>query len=68
MIIVFTCWKINQKMTRYDLPEGDLKCSYVKPENAKMCLPAAFTEMNVEIKGSYRYEGKNYQHRPLYIW
>lgn len=41
MIIVFTCWKINKKVTRYDLPEGELKWSYVKPENAKMCLPAA---------------------------
>lgn len=53
-------------MTRYDLPEGDLKWSYLKPENAKMCLPAAFTEMNGEIKVSYRYEGKNYQHNRYY--
>ena len=66
MIIVFTCWKINKKVTRYDLPEGELKWSYVKPENAKMCLPAAFTGLDGKIMGSYRYDGKNYQSNRYY--
>lgn len=66
MIIVFACWKINQKVTRYDLPEGELKWSYIKPENAKMCLPAAFTGVDGEIMGSYRYDGKNYQSNRYY--
>ena len=66
MIIVFACWKINQKVTRYDLPEGELKWSYIKPENAKMCLPAAFTGLDGEIMGSYRYDGKNYQSNRYY--
>ena len=59
MIIVFACWKINQKVTRYDLPEGELKWSYIKPENAKMCLPAAFTGVDGKIMGSYRYDGNH---------
>lgn len=65
-IIVFTCWKINQKMTRYDLPEGELKWSYIKPENARMCLPAAFTGLDGKIMGSYRYDGENYQYNRYY--
>ena len=66
IIIVFACWKINRKVTRFDLPEGELKWSYMKPENAKMCLPAAFTEMNGGIRGSYRYDGKSYQRNKYY--
>lgn len=66
IIIVFTCWKINQKVTRFELPEGELKWSYIKPENAKMCLPAAFTEVNGKIRGSYRYDGKSYQRNNYY--
>ena len=66
MIIVFACWKINKKVTRYDLPEGELKWSYIKPENAKMCLPAAFTGLDGKIMGSYRYDGKNYQSNRYY--
>ena len=66
MIIVFACWKINKKVTRFDLPEGDLKWSCVKPENAKMCLPAAFTGLDGKIMGSYRYDGKNYQSNRYY--
>lgn len=66
MIIVFACWKINKKVTRFDLPEGDLKWSCVKPENARMCLPAAFTGLDGKIMGSYRYDGKNYQSNRYY--
>lgn len=35
----FTLYHIGNKVTRFDYPEGDLRWSYVKPENAKMCLP-----------------------------
>ena len=66
MIIVFACWKINKKVTRFDLPEGELKWSYIKPENARMCLPAAFTGLDGKIMGSYRYDGKNYQSNRYY--
>ena len=48
------------KVTRYDLPNGELKWSNVKPENAKMCLPAAFTDTNNHIIGAYRIDGKTY--------
>ena len=66
VIIGFICWHISNKVTRFDLPEGDLKWSCVKPKNAKMCLPAAFTDTDGEIIGSYRYDGKNYQSNKYY--
>lgn len=66
VIIGFICWHISNKVTRYDLPEGELKWSYIKPENARMCLPAAFTGVDGKIMGSYRYDGKNYQSNRYY--
>ena len=35
---------IEKKVTRFDLPEGELKWSPVRPKKAKMCIPAAFTD------------------------
>jgi hypothetical protein len=52
---------IEKRVTRFDLPEGELKWSNERPKNAKMCLPAAFTNENGKISGAYRYDGKNYQ-------
>ncbi len=49
------------QLTKYPLPEGDLKWSMSRPENAKMCLPAAFTGKDGNVEGSYRLDGKNYQ-------
>ena len=51
---------MQKKVTRFDLPDGELKWSYVKPKDAKMCLPAAFTEKDGKISGLYRYNGNNY--------
>ena len=59
--IGFICWHTSKSVTRFDLPDGELKWSSVKPTNAKMCLPAAFTNENGKISGAYRYDGKNYQ-------
>lgn len=61
IIFVFTFWHITTRVTRYDLPDGELKWSTVRPENAKMCLPAAFTDEVGKISGAYRCNGKNYQ-------
>ena len=66
VIIGSICWHISNKVTRFDLPEGELKWSYIKPENARMCLPAAFTGLDGKIMGSYRYDGKNYQSNRYY--
>ena len=52
---------MQKKVTRFDLPKGELKWSPVKPVNAKMCIPAAFTNEDGKISGAYRYDGKNYQ-------
>lgn len=59
--IGFICWHTSNRVTRFDLPDGELKWSSVKPTNAKMCLPAAFTNENREISGAYRYDGRTYQ-------
>lgn len=48
------------KVTRYELPKGELKWSKVRPRNAKMCLPAAFTGDNGKVLNAYRLNGKNY--------
>ena len=61
MGISFTYGVTGVKVTRYDLPEGELKWSYEKPKDAKMCVPAAFTSKNGKIAGAYRYKGKTYQ-------
>ena len=61
ILLWFSCWNINNKVTRFDLPDGELKWSPVKPKSAKMCLPAAFTNEDRKISGAYRYDGKNYQ-------
>lgn len=51
---------IEKRVTRFDLPKGELKWSKTRPENAKMCLPAAFTDVNGGITGAYRISGKSY--------
>ena len=52
---------IKKKVTRFNLPKGKLKWSNKRPQNAKMCLPAAFTETDGEILGAYRINGKTYE-------
>ena len=52
---------IKKKVTRFNLPKGELKWSNKRPQNAKMCLPAAFTETDGEILGAYRINGKTYE-------
>ena len=52
---------IEKKMTRFDLPEGELKWSPIRPKKAKMCIPAAFTDTDGNISGLYRYDGKNHR-------
>ena len=52
---------IEKKVTRFDLPEGELKWSPVRPKKAKMCIPAAFTDTDGNISGLYRYDGNNYR-------
>ena len=52
---------IEKKVTRIDLPKGELKWSNKRPQNAKMCVPAAFTDEQGQILGAYRINGKNYE-------
>ena len=52
---------IEKKVTRIDLPKGELKWSNKRPQNAKMCVPAAFTDEQGQILGAYRINGKTYE-------
>lgn len=63
LLIVTGClyWYFAAGVTRFDLPEGELRWTDKRPERARMCLPAAFTDENGKILGSYRYNGKSYQ-------
>lgn len=61
IIIGVTYWHITAKVTRFDLPEGELKWTNKRPENAKMCIPAAFTDEKGRILGAYRINGRNYE-------
>ena len=38
-------------VTRFDLPKGELKWSNTRPQNARMCIPAAFTDEQGQILG-----------------
>ena len=41
-----------------DLPEGELAWTTERPKNAKMCIPAAFTDLEGNVEGEYRLNGK----------
>ena len=51
----------EKKVTRFDLPKDELKWSNKRPQNAKMCIPAAFTDEQGQILGAYRINGKSYE-------
>ena len=51
----------EKKVTRFDLPKGELKWSNKRPQNAKMCIPAAFTDEQGQILGAYKINGKTYE-------
>ena len=58
---VVTYIHIDNKVTRYELPSGEIKWTLTRPKDAKVCIPAAFTGEDGKISGSYRYNGKTYQ-------
>lgn len=51
---------LDKRVSRFDLPEGELRWSHTRPQNARMCIPAAFTTPSGRIAGAYRINGKNY--------
>ena len=58
---IVTYIHIDNKVTRYELPSGEIKLTHTRPKDAKMCIPAAFTGEDGKISGSYRCDGKTYQ-------
>ena len=44
-----------------DLPEGELAWSTERPKDAKMCIPAAFTDLEGNYEGGKRIIGKKYK-------
>ena len=57
-LVAYGYYGYQTKVTRFDLPEGELKWSNERPSNAKMCLPAAFTDTKGCVMGTYRINGK----------
>ena len=53
--------QISKHVTRYDLPEGELRWTTIRPKDAKMCIPAAFTTEDGKVAGAYRLGGKTHQ-------
>ena len=51
---------IEKRVTRFDLPKGELKWSKTKPVNAKLCVPAAFSTADNYVVGSHKINGKSY--------
>ena len=56
ILSIFIYHYIDEKVTRLDLPKGEIKWSVVKPKNAKMCIPAAFTGEDGKISESLEIE------------
>ena len=50
----------EKKVTRFDLPKGELKWSKTKPVDAKLCVPAAFSTAKNYVVGSHKINGKSY--------
>ena len=44
-------------LTIIKLPDGKLSWTTEKPKNAKMCVPAAFTDQKGRVEGEYRQNG-----------
>ncbi len=61
LLALFICLYLKNGVTRFDLPDGELKWSNKRPEKAKMCIPAAFTDEKGQILGAYRINGKSYE-------
>ena len=61
VVISFAYSYIEKKVTRIELPKGELNWTNIRPKNAKMCIPAAFTDKDGRISGSYKYNGKTHQ-------
>ena len=53
--------QISKHVTRYDLPKGELRWTTIRPKDAKMCIPAAFTTEDGKVAGAYRLGGKTHQ-------
>lgn len=60
-LFILSDFNFDFNLIKYKLPEGNLKWSTKKPINAKMCIPAAFTDVDGKILGSYKLNGKSYQ-------
>ena len=60
MCLGVTYLHMRKRVTKFELPKGELKWSTTRPENARMCVPAAFTGVNGKVTGAYRIGGKSY--------
>lgn len=50
-------WAFICPIIIYDVPEGELHWSNIKPAHSRFCVPAAFTDTNGKIEGEYIING-----------
>lgn len=50
-------WALMCPIIIYDIPEGELRWSNVKPTHYRFCVPAAFTDTEGKIEGEYIIDG-----------
>lgn len=66
LFICINCFKIYNKITIINLPKGELQWSNKKPQNAKLCIPAAFSSTKNTIVGVYKINGISYGYDKKY--
>lgn len=50
----------RESVIRINLPEGELRWSTERPENARLCVPAAYSDKNGKVIGQYLFNGKQH--------
>lgn len=60
MLFAVLCYSCRHEVFRVDMPEGPLCWSDVRPADAKLCVPAAYTDANGAILGQYKTGGKTH--------
>lgn len=59
ILILFLLFQFDS-VTIFELPEGNLMWSTERPNNAKFCVPAAFTSEEGTVEGEYKLDGRIY--------
>ena len=66
LFISFLLYKAHTKVTIINIPKGELKWSNIKPLQAKLCIPAAFSSIKNKVVGAYKIDGISYNSNKKY--